>query len=357
MGETHLFSCSARRGKTCPVSPETLAAGEERPCCITGRTATPSQPMIAQIVFMPKPLIILAALLFAVLLASCGEEEKPIRVSLDQREEIAVKPPQPAITYAYLPQYSHTESFQRHQQLVAYLAEETGLSIRQVFPETFAHHVSMFGQGKIDISFSNPFVYVKLASRYNAKAMTRIVEEDGQAEFRGQIIARRDNEAINSLEDCRGKSWMAVDPTSSGGYLFPLGLFTDHGLTSSDFKEVVFAGGRQENVILRVLAGLHDFGTIREGSLKVVEHKIDISQIKVVAVSRPYPSWTYAYSPRLSQETVDKIKAAMLKLDYARDPRHRAILDAARFIGFVPASDQDFDPVRELIEKVGLNDE
>ncbi|MDR2549871.1 MAG: phosphate/phosphite/phosphonate ABC transporter substrate-binding protein [Desulfobulbus sp.] len=301
---------------------------------------------------MSKFLNILCVFLGAVLLAACGEDEQPIRVSLDSRREIAVKPPQPAITYAYLPQYSHSESFQRHQQLVAYLAEETGLPIRQVFPDTFAHHISMFGQGKIDISFSNPFVYVNLANRYGAKAMARIVEEDGRAEFRGQIIARQDNNAIRLVEDCRGKSWVAVDPSSAGGYLFPLGLFADHGLTSRDFKEVAFSGGRQENVILGVYAGLHDFGTIREGALQVLANRIDINQIRVVATSRAYPGWVYAYSPRLAQESVDKIRAAMLKLDYKNNPRHRAILDAARFIGFVASADRDFDPIRELNRKV-----
>ncbi|MCL2458469.1 MAG: phosphate/phosphite/phosphonate ABC transporter substrate-binding protein [Desulfobulbus sp.] len=301
---------------------------------------------------MLKFLNILCAFLFAALLAACGEDEHPIKVSLGNREEITVKAPQPAYTYAYLPQYSHTESFNRHQLLVAYLAEETGLPIRQVFPDTFAQHISMFGQGKIDISFSNPFVYVDLANRFGAKAMARIVEKDGRAEFRGQIIARRDNEAIQSVEDCRGKSWVAVDPSSAGGYLFPLALFDDHGLTLRDFKEVVFSGGRQENVILGVYTGLHDFGTIREGALKVVENKIDINQIRIITTTRPYPGWVYAYSPRLAQSSVDKIRAAMLKLDYAHNPRHRAILDAAYFIGFVPSDDRDFDPIRELTWKV-----
>lgn len=304
---------------------------------------------------MPKSMLALFLLLVAVLLSACGEGEEAIPVSLDKRQEIAFRPQLPAITYAYLPQYSNTESFQRHHRLVEYLAEETGLPIRQVFPDTFAHHLSMFGQGKIDISFSNPFIYVKLANRFGAKAMTRIVEEDGQAEFRGQIIARKDNDAIRTIEDCRGKSWVAVDPSSAGGFLFPLGHFVDHGLTLRDFKEVVFSGGRQENVILGVYAGLHDLGSIREGSLKVVENKIDINQIKVIATSRPYPGWVYSYSPKLPQEAADKIRAAMLKLDYNNDPRHRSILDAAKCIGFVPSDDRDFDPVRELSKKVGLD--
>ena len=36
-------------------------------------------------------------------------------------------------------------------------------------------------------------------------------------------------------------------------------------------------------------------------------------------------------------------------------PEHRLILDAAKFIGFVPSDDQDFDQIRELSKKVGLD--
>ena len=139
-----------------------------------------------------------------------------------------------------------------------------------------------------------------------------------------------------------------------GGYLFPLGLFVDYGFALDDFREVVFAGGRQENVILGVYAGLHDIGSVREGSLRVVESKIDINQIRVVDSSRWYPGWVYAYSPRLSPEVTAKIREAMLRLDYDNNPDHRAILDAARCVGFVPSDDTDFDPIRELSNKVGL---
>jgi phosphonate transport system substrate-binding protein len=302
-----------------------------------------------------KKIICLLMLLIFLILLSCGEGEKPVKVSLEKREEIIFTPRVPALTYAYLPQYSHTESFRRHHKLVEYLSEQTGLPIRQVFPDTFDDHINMFAQGKIDISYSNPFVYVKLANRFGANAMARIIENDGKAEFRGQIIARADNREIKTIEDCRNKSWVAVDPSSAGGYLFPLGHFVDHGLHLEDFREVVFAGGRQENVILGVYAGLHDIGSIREGSLSVVADKIDTHQIKIIDNTRWYPGWVYAYSPRLPEDVVTKIREAMLQLDYEHDPRHRDILDAARFIGFIPSGDEDFDPIRELSEKTGLN--
>ncbi len=297
----------------------------------------------------------LIAAFFLCGLSACGEREEATRISLEKREEIAISPQVPALTYAYLPQFSHTESFQRHHRLVEYLSEETGLSIRQVFPDTFDDHISMFAQGKIDISYSNPFVYVKLANRFGARAMTRIIEEDGHAEFRGQIITREDNRDIRSIEDCRDTSWVAVDPSSAGGYLFPLGHFVEHGLSIEDFREVVFAGGRQENVILGVYAGLHEIGSIREGALRVVEEKIDTEEIRIIDTTRSYPGWVYAYSPRLPEDAVDRIREAMLALDYENNPRHREILEAARFIGFIPSDDKDFDPIRELGKKVGLD--
>lgn len=304
---------------------------------------------------LPKILTALFMVCIALSLSSCRDREERVKVSLNKRQDIAFRQQQPAITYACLPQYAHTESFQRHHLLVEYLAEETGLAIRQVFPETFDDHIKMFGQGKIDISFSNPFVYVRLANRFGAKAMARIIEEDGRAEFRGQIIARKDNRAVQSLKDCRGKSWVAVDPSSAGEYLFALGHFVDNGLNLGDFKEVVFAGGRQENVILGVYAGLYDIGSIREGSLGVVKDKIDVSQIKVIEHSRWYPGWVYASSPRLSPEVVEKIKSALLRLDYKQNARHRAILDAAKCIGLVSSDDLDFLPVRDLSKKAGLD--
>ena len=304
---------------------------------------------------LPKILTALFMVCVALSLSSCREREETVKVSLNKRQDIAFRQQQPAITYACLPQYAHTESFQRHHLLVEYLAEETGLAIRQVFPETFDDHIKMFGQGKIDISFSNPFVYVRLANRFGAKAMARIIEEDGRAEFRGQIIARKDNRAVETLKDCRGKSWVAVDPSSAGGYLFALGHFVDHGLNLGDFKEVVFAGGRQENVILGVYAGLYDIGSIREGSLAVVKDKIDVSQIKVIDDTRWYPGWVYAYSPRLSPDVAEKIGAALLRLDYKQNTRHRAILDAAKSIGLVSSDDQDFEPIRDLSKKAGLD--
>ena len=241
--------------------------------------------------------------------------------------------------------------------LVEYLRKETGLNIKQVFPDTFNKHIKMVGRGRIDISYSNPFVYVKLSNRYGAGAFSRVVEVGNRKNFRGQIICRSDNRSIKNIADCRGKRLIAVDPSSAGGYLYPLGHFYDNGLTKSDFSEIAFSpgpGGKQEKVVLAVYAGKYDIGTIREGTLNVVSDKIDINEIRVVASSRWYPGWVYAARKDLAPEIVKKIKKALLKLDY-KNKDYKPILRAADIMGIIPSDDRDFDPVRKLAAKLGMS--
>ncbi len=295
-------------------------------------------------------------LFFFLLFPGCGEDESAFKVDLTLKEQVRLEEEPFVITYAYLPQYSHTISYTRHHSLIQYLRQETGLNIKQIFPDTFEQHMKMVGQKKIDISFSNPCVYIKIAHRYDAKAFARIVEVQGKDNFRGQIICRNDNTAIQTISDCRQKSWIAVDSTSAGGYLYPLGHFLDHGITKNDFKEIAFApgpGGKQEKVILSVYAGKYDIGTIREGALDVVSGKIDIKKIRVVSMTAPYPGWVYSARKNLDKKIVEKLKQALGALDF-NNKKHREILEMANFIKVIPSIDSDFDSVRQLATSVGM---
>jgi phosphonate transport system substrate-binding protein len=300
-------------------------------------------------------------LLFSVLIIfsnACSKDEPAQKIDLSKRESVGTRKQESVVTYAYLPQYSHSVSFQRHHPLVEYLEKETALNIKQVFPDTFDEHIRMVEQGKIDISYSNPFVYIKIAHRAKAKAFARTIEVYGKDYFRGQIVCRSDNETIRTISDCRGKRWIAVDPSSAGGYIFALGHFARFGIFKDDFSEIAFApgpGGKQEKVVLAVYAGRYDIGSVREGTLDIVSDKVDISQIRVIAHTQWYPGWVYAHRSGLAQEIVDKIKTALYALDSSIEP-HEIVLKAAKITAVVSASDSEFDPVRELASQIDTDD-
>jgi phosphonate transport system substrate-binding protein len=296
----------------------------------------------------------LILLLACLLVATCGDEEPAKKIDLSTRQEVTVYRPENAITYAYLPQYTHTVSYQRHHLLIDYLCRATGLNIRQVFPDTFDEHMHMVGRGFIDITFSNPFIYVKIADRYGARAFARVVEAVGQENFRGQIICRADNAHIKTLADLKGKRLIAVDPTSAGGFLYPWSWVLENGLKKEDFAEITFApgpGGKQEKVVMAVYSGKYDVGMIREGTLKILANKIDLKQIRILAYSPWYPGWVYAARRGLDPAVVAKIKRALLALNI-NNPKQKNILQKAGFVGIISAQDKDFNPVRRLAQIV-----
>ena len=298
----------------------------------------------------------LLAALLAPAFAGCGRDEEAVRVNLSRREETTLRQPPRAVTYAYLPQYAHTVSYERHRLLLQYLSHTTGLRLRQIFPDTFEEHVRMVERGEIDISFSNPFAYIRMA-RSGARAFARIVEPSGKPDFCSHILCRRDNDAIKTLEDCRGKRWMAVDPSSAGGYLYALGEFLDHGIKRRDFAEITFApgpGGKQEKVVLAVFAGACDIGSVRDGTLEILRDRIDLAQIRILAESKSYPGWVYAARAGLSSEITLKIATALFSLSMDQ-PGDATILLTAGMRGVIPATDADYASVRALAEKLGLD--
>jgi len=299
------------------------------------------------------------ALALAILTGTIGTREEAVHVDLSRRVDVTLSEPVGGLTYAYLPQYSHAVSYERHHRIVEYLRQATGLPIRQVYPDTFEDHIKMVGDGAIDISFVNPFVFAKLSERYDSQAFARIVgsEEEGEY-FHGEILVRADNKAVQRLDDCRGKRWIAVDPSSAGGYLFPLGHFVENGIRKQDFSEIAFApgpGGKQEKVILAVYSGKYDIGTVRNGSRALLEDRIDLSQLRVLARTKDYPNWVFSARKGLPRDVLQKVRDALLSLN-PQITGQAEILEAARIKAIVPASNADFAPVRELmaiLEKEG----
>lgn len=260
------------------------------------------------------------------------------------------------ITYAYLPQYSAKESLQRHRLLVEYLKAETGLEVEQVFPKDFDDHMDKVGSGEIDISYSNPFVYVKIAHRHDAQAFTRVIEKEGAAKFRGEICVPV-NSPLQAVADLSGKRILAVSKSSAGGHLFQRGMLVDAGLNPAADVTIDFAkgvGGKQEKAFMGMYSGVYDACFIREGTRTgVMKDKVDISKARVLAPTPWYPGWVYATRKGLDPSAVAKIKEAMLKLDIAT-PKHKQILGKAKFVKIIEAKDKDFDEVRELATKLQM---
>ncbi len=238
-----------------------------------------------------------------------------------------------------------------------YLSRQvTGASFELV-PLDFDEVFPAAEQKKVDFLLVNSSMFVTAKIRYGAVPVATLVNSrQGQAltRFGGVIFTSVDNEDINTLQDLKGRTFMAVKASSLGGWLMAYKEFLDAGIDPlKDLAQVSF-GGKHDNVVLAVLAGEADAGTVRTDTLERMEAEgaIFLDDIKVLhPVRHPgfpflcstalYPEWPLARLPHVPQEVGARVAEALKRMK----PEDKAA-KAAKVVGWTDPL--DYGPVEEL---------
>ena len=239
-----------------------------------------------------------------------------------------------------LPRYSTEEIYKRITPLVSYLKEKTGLAISPILTTTFDQYTKQLQNGRISIGFENPYIYVLASKSHEAVAMA-IKGADGD-KFRGIIITRADS-PIKSLEDLKGKRVAIVGYSSAGGYLSQrLTLLEKKIDVNKDCQIEIAPENKQENVVFAVFTGDADVGFIRESALARMQEFVPMGAIRVLARTAWLPNWALSVYRAMDPADKEKIIQAIHSI-----PKNSPVLQALHIKGFRPASDRDYDPVRE----------
>jgi phosphonate transport system substrate-binding protein len=73
-------------------------------------------------------------------------------------------------------------------------------------------------------------------------------------------------------------------------------------------------------------------------------------RFREVFLSEPYPELAVIAHPRVAPDTVEKVRQGLLRMK--DDPAAAPILARARFKGFDPATDRDYDGVRRVYRQI-----
>lgn len=227
----------------------------------------------------------------------------------------------------------------------------------EIVPLDFDAVNPAIANGDVDFFLVNSSMFVTAKVEYGASAIaTMINSRQGQPlkAFGGVILASADNAAINTLADVKGKSFMAVEKSSFGGWQMAYKEFVDAGIDPyKDFTSVEF-GGKHDNVVLAVQNGVVDCGTVRTDTLErmAAEGLIDMEEFKIVnkashsdfpfvCSTTLYPEWPLAKTkqtdPNVAQEVVAALK--QMKSD-------EAAAQNAKVVGWSDAL--DYGPVEDL---------
>lgn len=233
----------------------------------------------------------------------------------------------------------------------------------EIVPLEFDAVFPAIEKGEVDFFLVNSSMFVTAKTKYGANAIaTMINSRQGKPlnSFGGIIFTSAENEAINSLSDLSGKTFMAVEEASFGGWQMAHMELLNQGIDpKKDFSKLEF-GGTHENVVLAVQNGAVDAGTVRTDTLErmAAEGLVELSEFKVINLQKHdgfpflcstalYPEWPLSKTKGTSDQIAGEVVAA-LKLLQATD---KAAQDA-KVVGWTDAL--DYQVVEDLQVKLKL---
>lgn len=246
------------------------------------------------------------------------------------------------------------------QPIVLILQKELGLEIQSFVATDYTGVVEALRANKLDIAFLTPASYVLAKVEAHVKVVLKS-HRRGRPYYYAAIITHVDS-GIEALEDLRDKTFAFGDPLSTSGHIFPRKMFEEKGINPvKDFKKVIFSGGHDATVLAvlnrKVDAGA-TFANFPDGKdaawTQYLKDPEEQKKIRAIAYSEPIPSDNLVVNANLDPRLTRKI--TKIFLDLSKDPAGKKMLrDLYKIDGFIPATDRDYDSVREAFKIAGID--
>jgi two-component system, sensor histidine kinase and response regulator len=185
---------------------------------------------------------------------------------------------------------------------------------------------------EVDFVLANPANYVTMEHWYGAIRIATLKNrylDESFIKYGGVIFRLKKRDDIRDIEDLKGKSFMAADEHSFGGWISVLRELRERGLDPyRDFSGLRF-GGDHDRVVYAVRDGLVDAGCVRTDILEqmAAEGKIELNDFTVIKwpgddnpgfpffrSTRLYPEWPMARLQGGSDNLAELVTVALLQM-------------------------------------------
>lgn len=321
-----------------------------------------------------KILVILA--MFGLLIAACGEsldETEPDQGSADGGASGDRSGWPETIQYGLLPTDDMDDLVALYTPFEEYMATCLDHPFKLFTGTNYTAMVEAMRTGNLHISRFGAFSYILAHDRAGAEAIAVPVADPDDATYRSLIITLKSH-GFSSLADLEGTTFSFVDPASTSGHLFPRALIVNEmGITNEEveswFGEVVFAGNHEASLLsvlnedtdAGALVSTSDLITNEGGTWQILDDgdagdHPNADDFTVLTESGDIPRTVEA----IQQDLPDSLKDAVMSCleGVVDDPSLADFREEGGFdAGYIPASDSDYDVVRETANALGMGPE
>lgn len=259
---------------------------------------------------------------------------------------------QTVLKVSAIPDEAPTELQRKFAPLGKYLEKETGMKVEFVPVTDYAAVVEALATGKIDMAWLGGFTYVQSKIRTNG-ATIPIVQRQEDAAFTSKFVTA--NNAINSLADLKGRTFVFGAPSSTSGHLMPRHFLLQAGIEPErDFKTIAYSGAHDATAAF-VQSGRADAGVLNASVWDelVDQKKVDPARVRVFATTPTYYDYNWTVRAGLDPALRKRLTEAFLKLDPG-DPEQRQIMALQRTKKYIPTWPENYSGIEAAARSAGL---
>jgi phosphate/phosphite/phosphonate ABC transporter binding protein len=240
--------------------------------------------------------------------------------------------------------------------LTAQIEQASGLRIELRHLEGYGDIVEAISGGQADLALLPPLAYVQ--ARESTPELEPLAHTliDGKTTYSAYLFVRRDS-PYTSAGDLRGARVAFVDELSTSGFLFPYAALLDAGVDPErDLTEVVFTGGHVASLRAlaeeRVDAAASFADALHWARTEAAEQGWDVPDLRALIDAGRLPLDVLCAGPSLGAPLREQVRHVLLTTN-TDDPAGRAFYaSSGRIVGWAPASETLFDPVRRVRRRV-----
>ncbi len=284
---------------------------------------------------------LLAALFAALLLSACNE------------------PHTGTFVFTAIPDQDESQLEKRFGVVALYLEEQLGVPVKYVPVKSYAAAVTAFRNNEVQMAWFGGLSGVQ--ARRLVPGSQAIAQGLEDPDFKSYFIANTSTglSPSETLTDAfvEQTSFTFGSKGSTSGRLMPEFYLREAFNQSPDqlFEKVGFSGDHSATIAL-VQSGAYATGAVnyKVWERELEEGKIDIDKVQVIWETPGYPDYHWTVRGDLNDKFGDgftqRVTDALLAID---DP---VLLNAFPREKFIPASNDDFAPIEDTAEAIGLLD-
>ncbi|MEO5352406.1 MAG: PhnD/SsuA/transferrin family substrate-binding protein [Magnetococcus sp. XQGC-1] len=224
------------------------------------------------------------------------------------------------------------EMRQQWQPLADYLTARLPGKRVKLLPLNAEEMEDAISHHSIDFLLTNPSHYIQVRQVHGIGSLlaTLVLQKDNipLSAFGGVIFALQERSDLATLADLKGKSIVAVDDISLGGFQAQALELIHAGVRLPEDVRMWFTGLPHDRVVRAVLEKKADVGFVRTGIINAMvrEGSLDAQRIQILnqqalsgfpfAVSTHlYPEWPFAAMPHVEPVVVGQVLAALLAVE------------------------------------------